>query len=70
VPYQLSDGIEGRLVPRADTEGLSSAIVEILADRNLALEMGRKGRRKVESCRYSMLASNLEEIYKEVVIPN
>jgi glycosyltransferase involved in cell wall biosynthesis len=70
VPYQLTDGVEGRLVPYSNPEALSSAIIEILGNRGLAFEMGTLGRKRVESQKYSVLAGELEGIYQEAKPPN
>ena len=70
VPFQLTDGVEGRLVPYADVEALGGAIVQILGDRELSMEMGRRGRERVMSQRYSVLTSELERIYEEVHVRN
>lgn len=66
VPYQLTDGIEGRLVPYANVDALAGAITQITADRALANLMGSRGRERVQSQRYSVLTETLEGIYKEV----
>ncbi|MDA4126848.1 MAG: glycosyltransferase family 4 protein [Thaumarchaeota archaeon] len=70
VPSQLTDGVEGRLVPYADSEALGSAIVGILEDGTRSTEMGAKGRQRVLPQRYSVLASDLEKIYEEVRVHN
>jgi glycosyltransferase involved in cell wall biosynthesis len=70
VPYQLTDGVEGRLVPYADADALASAIVQVLGDRGRSLEMGAKGRERVMSQRYSVLTASLEELYLEARGPN
>ena len=70
VPYQLTDGVEGRLVPYAEVGPLTSAILQILRDGRLSSEMGAKGRLRVASQRYSVLTSDLEKIYEAVRMPN
>jgi glycosyltransferase involved in cell wall biosynthesis len=70
VPFQLTDGEEGRLVPFADSDALSSATLGILESKALSVEMGRRGRQRVESRRYSVLAAELEGIYEEARPPN
>jgi len=70
VPYQLKDGVEGRLVPYGDVEALGQAIVQILGDRALSTEMGKRGRARVMPQRYSVLTSELERIYEEVRVHN
>jgi glycosyltransferase involved in cell wall biosynthesis len=66
IPYQLTDGVEGRLVPYGNVEALGSALLGILNDNRLAAEMGAKGRERVMPQRYSVLTSELEGIYREV----
>lgn len=66
VPYQLSDGEEGYLVEHGDVNALGRRVKELLSDRSLAEGMGRKGRERVGSNRYSVLAANLAEIYGQV----
>ena len=70
VPYQMTDGVEGRLVPYADIDELASAIIQLLEDKTLSTEMGVRGRARAMSQRYSVLTSELEKIYEEVRIPN
>jgi glycosyltransferase involved in cell wall biosynthesis len=70
VPYQLTDGVEGRLVGYADPGSLADALLEILGNRAASTEMGNRGRKRVESQRYSLLTSSLEGIYQEVRAPN
>ena len=66
VPYQLSDGEEGYLVKYGDADVLASRVNDLLANPTLAAEMGRKGRERVRSNRYSVLAEGISEIYDQV----
>lgn len=66
VPYQISNGVEGHLVEYADVEALTAALLSILEEMNNAREMGLKGRKRVESLRYSILTTAIEDIYREV----
>jgi glycosyltransferase involved in cell wall biosynthesis len=70
IPYQLTDGVEGRLVPYSDTDALCSAILEVLGDTKRAAGMGTKGRERVRTQRYSILTADLEGIYREVLVVN
>ncbi len=70
IPFQMTDGLEGRLVPFADVQRLAAAITQILGDKELRTRMGERGRARVETQRYSVLTSNLEAIYNEVRKPN
>ena len=66
VPYQLSDGEEGYLVEHRDVNMLASRVKELLGNPSLAEAMGRKGRERVRSNCYSILAEDLSEIYGQV----
>jgi glycosyltransferase involved in cell wall biosynthesis len=66
IPYQLTDRVEGRLVPYPDVAALCSAILGVLGNTKLAAEMGKNGRERVRSQRYSILTADLEGIYQEV----
>jgi len=70
VPYQMTDGVEGRLVGYSDVGAVGSAIIQILGDKNLSREMGGKGRQRVLPQRYSVLTADLEELYQEVRASN
>lgn len=66
VPYQLSDGVEGRLVEYGDSLALSGALLGVLTDKGTSGDMGQRGRKRAESQNYSRLTAGLEEIYREV----
>ena len=66
VPYQVTDGLEGYLVPFSDADALARRIIEVLGDPVLAARMGESGRKRVDRQRYSVLTSRVEEIYAEV----
>lgn len=66
IPYQLTDGVEGRLVPYADVEALGAAIIQILGDQELSSRMGAKGHERAMRQRYSVLTTELQTIYEEV----
>jgi glycosyltransferase involved in cell wall biosynthesis len=44
----VEDGVNGRLVPPRDADALAHAIIEILTDRAVLEEMGRRGRARAE----------------------
>jgi glycosyltransferase involved in cell wall biosynthesis len=45
--FLIEDGFDGFLVPERDTQKLAERIVQLLSDRALCEEMGRRGRLKV-----------------------
>lgn len=63
----VSDGVEGLLVPKADSHLLAQGISSILSNHSLATSMGRAGRKKIEE-RFSLKrwASEMTGIYQEL----
>lgn len=49
IPELVEEGITGRLVPPDDARALAAAIEELVADPVRGLEMGARGRRRVEA---------------------
>ena len=47
---QISDGLEGILVPPKNPKALGTAVLSLLQDRKLASRLGAAARSKVESC--------------------
>lgn len=70
VPFQLTDGAEGRLVKYGDVGAFTGALQQVLGDSDASHQMGSRGREKVESRRYSVLSEGLEEVYRQVVRNN
>jgi glycosyltransferase involved in cell wall biosynthesis len=66
IPSQVTDGLEGFLVDHADSTALAAKVIEVLKTPGLASEMGKRGRKRVDAHRYSVLASNLVKIYEQV----
>lgn len=64
----VADGETGFLVPRGDVEALTAALEKLLADPDLARDMGRAGRARVEE-RYSVeaMVGAVEEVYDKVL---
>jgi glycosyltransferase involved in cell wall biosynthesis len=56
------------LVPPKDPAALSEAIVKLLGDKKLRLEMGKNGRRRaLENYSWPVAAKNTLEVYKQVI---
>jgi glycosyltransferase involved in cell wall biosynthesis len=67
IPFQIKNGREGTLVPYADVGALAGGIESMLKNPELAEELGRNAQEKVrQNFRYSMLASNIAQIYKDI----
>lgn len=67
VPEIIQDGVHGRLVEPGDDEALAAAIADVLADREAAAEMGRRGReRRREHFDLGAVARRLEALYEEL----
>ena len=58
-------GETGLLVPPAEPVALAEALKKVLADRDLALEMGKKGRKRVEErFSWTSIARQTREMYE------
>ena len=63
----LENGKTGRLVARATAEGLAEGIVGLLADRNLALELGRNARTLVfRRFDWGSIVEQIEGVYDKI----
>jgi glycosyltransferase involved in cell wall biosynthesis len=64
----VDDGRDGVLVPYRDVDALARAIARLLADESLRRDMGRSGRRRVETT-FTMqrLASDAAEVYAQAL---
>jgi 1,2-diacylglycerol 3-alpha-glucosyltransferase len=64
----LENGKTGRLVAPATAEGLAEAIVSLLADRDLASELGRNARSFALRCfDWSSIVQQIEGVYDKVL---
>jgi len=62
------NGQNGIIVPPADIESLSQAILTLLSSEELASEMGKKGRRMVEEkFAWSKISNKILQVYKSVL---
>jgi glycosyltransferase involved in cell wall biosynthesis len=67
-PEVVIDGKTGFLVPPKDPEALASAILHLLADRELARNLGEAGRIRVESeFTLEIMVARLEELYDSLL---
>lgn len=67
IPFQIENGKEGTLIPYADVEAIADGVESMLRKPELAAELARNARDKVQRYfRYSMLASNIAQIYREI----
>jgi phosphatidylinositol alpha-1,6-mannosyltransferase len=66
-PEVIDDGRTGYLVPHGDAAQLATAIETLLADPALALEMGRRGKERVENeFRFNVFAKSFRKILREL----
>ncbi len=65
---QISDGLEGLLVPPKDPSALVEAIIKIMRDRELARPLGLTARKKVES-EFSVekMIAETEKVYQSLL---
>jgi phosphatidyl-myo-inositol alpha-mannosyltransferase len=62
----VRDGVEGLLVSPSDPKALAEAVVTVLTDDELARRLGSAGRERARDFSWDVVASRLEEIYREV----
>ena len=64
----IEDGVNGRLVPSADSVALAEAMAELLEDRELAQALARRGQETVRQ-RYTIgrVAETYERLYEELL---
>ena len=67
IPDVVEDGFNGLLVPAGDSRALEAALARLLADRELAREMGRAARATIAS-RFTpeRTVSQVEELYSDL----
>jgi glycosyltransferase involved in cell wall biosynthesis len=68
IPDLIQEGVNGYLVNPGNEKELASALLKILDDKGLALEMGRAGRKKMTG-RFSAesMVRSIEKVYKELL---
>ena len=68
---QISDGLEGILVPPKNPKALGAAVLSLLHDRKLALRLGAGARSKVESCfSVEKMVRETEKVYLSLLKVN
>jgi glycosyltransferase involved in cell wall biosynthesis len=66
-PEVIDDGKTGFLVPHGDTAQLATAMETLLSDPALELEMGRRGKQRVENeFRFNIFAKSFRKILREL----
>jgi glycosyltransferase involved in cell wall biosynthesis len=67
VPYMIEDGVSGLLVDYGDVAGLASALLRILRDPQLRMQMGHRGREMAESrFRADAVAGRTHKLYLQL----
>jgi glycosyltransferase involved in cell wall biosynthesis len=67
IPFQVSHGVEGMLVPYGDPTSLSKSILTLLKDPCLADRMGAAAKKKAEGFCYDRLGEQMKGIYDELL---
>ena len=64
----VKDGVNGFLVPFGDVEALAEKIMYLMDHPELAKEMGKRGRVKIEKeCSLKVILPQIEKLYKEIL---
>ncbi len=67
VPYMVEDGVNGLLVDDGDVGGMASALLRVLSDRRLRVQMGQRGREMAETrFRTEVVARQTRELYLQL----
>jgi glycosyltransferase involved in cell wall biosynthesis len=66
VPDLLTDGVTGLLVPDNDHDAMAEAVLRLLRDPELAGRLSTNGRRLAESCSWSVVQPQWENLFREV----
>ncbi len=66
VPGLIEDGRSGFLVDTGDTNALAERMTRVLQNRELAADMGRRGRELAQSFRAEVIAERYRELYYRV----
>jgi glycosyltransferase involved in cell wall biosynthesis len=71
IKEQISDGVEGILVPPNNSKALGVAVLSILQDKKLASTLGGAARSRVESCfSVEKMVGETEKVYLSVLKVN
>lgn len=66
-PEVIQDGVTGYVVPHGESAQLATCIETLLADQQLAREMGARGRERVaQEYRFNVFAKSLKRILREL----
>jgi len=66
IPFQVEHEKEAILIEYEDKKALASAVLRLLNDRAFAVKLGTMARKKVKSFTYTVLVSQIEEIYQSM----
>ena len=68
IPDLIEEGVNGYLVSPGNEKELASALLKILDDKNLAMEMGCAGRNKMtERFSAESMVRSIEQVYRELL---
>ncbi|MGC8691194.1 MAG: glycosyltransferase family 4 protein [Caldisericum sp.] len=64
----VEDGVNGFLLPFGDIEGLANKIIYLMENPEIAKEMGRRGREKIEKeFSLKIILKDMKNLYKEIL---
>lgn len=66
IPDLVKDGREGFLIRYGAASDIANSVVKLLSDERLAVEMGRRGRKRATFLTYDILCGQIEKIYEAI----
>lgn len=67
IPHQITDGVDGLLVPPNDQEKLGNSVIRLLSDPELAARLADGAKRRAHLFTYDRLSKQMETIYQDLI---
>lgn len=67
IPYQITDGVEGLLIPPDDPEKLADSVIRILSDPKFATKLAEGAKKRARLFTYTILSKQMEAIYQGLI---
>jgi glycosyltransferase involved in cell wall biosynthesis len=67
IPHQITNGVEGLLIPPGDQERLADSVIRLLSDPELAAKLAAGAKKRARLFSYNVLSKQLEAIYQDLI---